>query len=273
MKDALYASPDRPRVVGKVDERGTTSSPASARSTPTRSFRRCGRASTRVGRPPRPEHRRRTALTVTSVTRSPFYCSGCPHNRSTTAVPDGALVGAGIGCHTMALLMDPDRVGDIAGITCMGNEGTQWIGMSHFVERAHLIQNLGDGTYFHSGQLAVTAAVAAGVNITYKLLYNGAVAMTGGQHPEGQRSVASVATTLLAPGCGAGADHHRRPRDYAQVGLPAGFEVWPRERLLEAQELLAKVPGVTVLIHDQACAAELRRARKRGLAPRPRDGS
>ena len=93
---------------------------------------------TRVADRLAPEQPLRTALTITSVTRSPFYCSGCPHNRSTTAVPDGALVGAGIGCHTMALLMDPDQVGDIAGITCMGNEGTQWIGMAPFVDRAHM---------------------------------------------------------------------------------------------------------------------------------------
>ena len=269
VKDTLYAMPDRPRVLGKVDEDGRDLIPGygalDADALVPALQARLARVADRLA----PQPPSRTSISVTSVARTPFYCSGCPHNRSTTAVPEGALVGAGIGCHTMTLLMDPERVGDIAGITCMGNEGTQWIGMAPFVERPHMIQNLGDGTYFHSGQLAVTAAVAAGVNITYKLLYNGAVAMTGGQHPEGQRSVASVATTLLSQGVRRVLITTDDVRDYKRVGLPRTVEVWPRERLLEAQVLLAAVPGVTVLIHDQACAAELRRARKRGRAPSP----
>ena len=145
--------------------------------------------------PAKPE-RTRIALTVN---RTPFYCSGCPHNIS-TRVPAGSLVGGGIGCHAMVAMMEPERVGDVAGLTAMGNEGAQWIGMAPFVDRPHIIQNLGDGTYFHSGSLAVRAAVAAGVNITYKLLYNGTVAMTGGQDPQGQLDVPGVVQALLLEG-------------------------------------------------------------------------
>ena len=126
--------------------------------------------------PPKREKR----LLPLSVDRSPYFCSGCPHNRS-TKVPDGALVGAGIGCHGMVLLMEEDKVGESAGITAMGGEGVQFIGMAPFVDREHFIQNLGDGTFFHPGQLAIQASIAAGVNTTYKLLYNGTVAMTGGR--------------------------------------------------------------------------------------------
>jgi indolepyruvate ferredoxin oxidoreductase len=203
------------------------------------------------------------------VVRKPFFCSGCPHNRS-TEVPKGSLVGAGIGCHTMALLMDKRRVGDIGGLGCMGNEGVQWIGMSPFVEREHFFQNLGDGTYFHSGQLAIQASIAAGVNVTYKLLYNGAVAMTGGQHPEGQLSVAAIAATLASQGVAAILITTDDVERHAGAVLPAGVEVWSRDRLIEAQERLARVSGTTVLIHDQACAAEARRARKRGRVATPR---
>lgn len=185
-------------------------------------------------------------------------------------MPEGSLVGAGIGCHTMALLMDPERVGDIGGLGCMGNEGIQWIGMSTFVSRKHFIQNLGDGTYFHSGQLAIQAAVAAGVNITYKILYNGAVSMTGGQHPEGQLPVRALAANLLNQGVAEVLVTTDEPTRYAADSVPAGVEVWGRERLIEAQERLARVPGTTVLIHDQECAAELRRARKRGRVTAPR---
>ena len=133
------------------------------------------------------------------MNRTPFFCSGCPHNIS-TRVPAGSLVGGGIGCHAMVAMMEPERVGDIAGLTAMGNEGAQWIGMAPFVDRPHIIQNLGDGTYFHSGSLAVRAAVAAGVNITFKLLYNGTVAMTGGQDPQGQLDVPGVVQALLIEG-------------------------------------------------------------------------
>jgi indolepyruvate ferredoxin oxidoreductase len=270
IKDALYAQCERPVVVGKHDEEGRPLVPSHGSLDADALIgvlRR--RIESRVGVQLVPEEFVSSrALPPLSVARTPFFCSGCPHNRS-TEVPDGALVGAGIGCHTMTLLMDPDRVGDIAGVACMGNEGTQWIGMSDFVERPHFIQNLGDGTYFHSGQLAVQAAVAAGVNVTYKLLYNGTVAMTGGQDPEGQLPVPDVARILLTQGVARVIVTTDDTERYATAGMPLEVEVWDRSRLLEAQKVLAEVPGTTVLLHDQGCAAEARRARKRGKIPTP----
>ena len=273
VKDALYSLPDRPVVVGKHDEAGQPLVPGwggldADAIAPLLRARLESHLSYRLA----PEPRRPIPVSVWAPgagQRSPFYCSGCPHNRSTQA-PDGTLVGAGIGCHTMTLLMDEERFGELTGLTCMGSEGTQWIGMADFVDHPHLIQNLGDGTFFHSGQLAVQAAVAAGVNITYKLLYNGTVAMTGGQDPTGGLEIPKVAETLLAQGVSRVLVTTEDPSRYAGTRLPAGVEVWDRDRLTEAQQALAEVAGVTVLIHDQACAAESRRARKRGLVETPR---
>ena len=271
VKDALYNEALRPRVTGKCDEHDAMLLPghgglsADDLLDPLRR-----RLSQRIGHrlvPPKPP-REMIALN-TKVARTPYFCSGCPHNRS-TRVPDGAAVGAGIGCHTMTLLMDSDGFGDMIGLTCMGQEGAQWIGMEPFVETPRIFQNIGDGTYFHSGQLAIQGAIAAGVDITYKLLWNRTVAMTGGQDPQGVIGVAEVCRVLLAQGVAQVLVTTDDVARYRVTDMPEGVEVWPRGRLIEAQELLAQVKGATVLIHDQQCAAEARRGRKRGTVAVPR---
>lgn len=276
VKDALYGSANQPRVVGKKHEDGRVLMrdhgilDAGAMVDGLRE-RISQKAADRLA-PPEPP-KRETQLIPLTVERSPYFCSGCPHNRS-TKVPDDALVGAGIGCHGMVLLMEEEKVGTSAGITAMGGEGAQWIGMSPFVDRRHFVQNLGDGTYFHSGQLAIQASVAAGVNTTYKLLYNGTVAMTGGQDAVGGTGVPAIATALLAHGVREVLITTDDVDSYRGVDLPSGpggeVQVWDRTRIMEAQQRLAAVDGVTVLIHDQACAAENRRKRKRGLIETPK---
>ncbi|GAA2810282.1 indolepyruvate ferredoxin oxidoreductase family protein [Kribbella solani] len=214
--------------------------------------------------------RQRLSLSLTPVAvRTPYYCSGCPHSSSTTEKTK-SLVGAGIGCHAMVLMMDSEQVGDIVGVTQMGGEGTHWLGMAPFVEADHLVQNLGDGTFHHSGSLAIRAAVASGRNITYRLLHNSAVAMTGGQQAVGRMTLRSMVDNLRSEGVRkiiVTSDDPRRTR--REAGRQVA--VWDRSRLAEAETLLAGVRGVTVLVHDQECATELRRRRKRGLAAAPRE--
>lgn len=204
-----------------------------------------------------------TALQV--PVRAPAFCSGCPHNTS-TRLPDGSMALAGIGCHTLALFL-PDR--PTMSPTQMGGEGANWIGAAPFVEEKHVFQNLGDGTYFHSGLLAIRAAVAAGVNVTYKILYNDAVAMTGGQPVDGELSVIDIARQVLAEGISGAQVVTDEPEKYQGVDLPAGVPVHHRDDLDAVQRDLREQAGVTVLIYDQTCATEKRRRRKRNRYPDP----
>ncbi len=267
-KDVLYGWPDRPRVVGKHDEEERALSPAIGEldsDTIARALaRRLGRKARIESVDARIQHldelkRRPRTLTLS---RTAFFCSGCPHNRS-TVVPAGAVAAAGIGCHGMAMGMDRG----IIGVTHLGGEGAQWVGIAPFTETPHMFQNIGDGTLFHSGKLAVDYAVAAGVNITYKILYNAAVAMTGGQAAAGAIGIPALTRQLQAEGVKKILITTDDPGKYK--GVPVAAEVWHRDRLIEAQSLLAATPGVTVLIHDQQCAAEKRRLRKRGRQAEP----
>ena len=271
VKDALYGSANQPRVLGKTRPDGQPLMPShgilDADAIVQGLFDRLSlRVRDRLVEP-RKKNKQRELIPL-DVTRSPYFCSGCPHN-SSTKVPEDSLIGAGIGCHTMVLLMDDDQVGNIAGVTAMGNEGMQWVGMEPFVERKHFIQNIGDGTYFHSGQLAIASAVAANSNITFKLLYNGTIAMTGGQDPKGGLGVIEITQIMLAQGVEQIIITTEDPSRYKETDFPKEVSVWTRERIIEAQESLAEVSGVTVLIHDQACAAQLRRTRKRGQSEKP----
>jgi indolepyruvate ferredoxin oxidoreductase len=195
--------------------------------------------------------------------RKPFFCSGCPHNTS-TRLPEGSRALAGIGCHYMASFSDPST--DLT--SHMGGEGLTWAGASPFTDEPHVFANLGDGTYNHSGSLAIRASIAMGSHITYKLLYNDAVAMTGGQHPESGFSVAQITRQLAAEGVARTVVVADEIERYAQVeGLAPGVEVKPRAELMAVQRMLRETPGVSVLIYDQTCATEKRRRRRRGLMP------
>ncbi len=201
--------------------------------------------------------------------RSPGYCSGCPHNRS-TVFPDGALVGGGVGCHGIMYFEARHQGMKSLAPTPMGAEGVPWIGLSPFVSEPHLIQNLGDGTLSHSGTLAIRASVAAGVNVTFKVLYNSAVAMTGGQDVTGLMDVPSLTRSLEAEGVTRIVVCAEDPTRYGSKARWAqGVEVLGRDRLPQVQEQLRNVAGVTVIIYDQRCAAEARRLRKRGLLSEP----
>jgi indolepyruvate ferredoxin oxidoreductase len=266
IREALYSSARHPLIVGKHDQHGAALVPLDGelgvgRILPVLHARLSRRIELASPSPAAAEE-------PLGVARSVYFCSGCPHNRS-TVVPEGSLASAGIGCHGMAALMP--RVADhLTGITQMGGEGAQWIGQALFSDVNHLFQNMGDGTYFHSGQLAVQACIAAGINITFKILYNGAVSMTGGQDIVGVIDVPALARKLAEEGVRriivCADDLSRYPRATA---WPEAVAVWHRDRLDEAQRVLRDVPGVTVLIYDQRCAAELRRLRKRHILPEP----
>jgi indolepyruvate ferredoxin oxidoreductase len=262
----------RPRVVGKFDENREWIMPSTGELTPAQIARVIAQRIGRFYTSARIEDRlkfleakeRQLATHAVTIARTPHYCSGCPHNTS-TKVPEGSRAVAGIGCHYMAVWMD--RATET--FTQMGGEGVPWIGQAPFTETQHIFANLGDGTYFHSGILAIRAAIASGVNITYKILYNDAVAMTGGQPVDGQLSVQQIAHQLAAEGVRRIVVVSDEPDKYGGTGFPTDVDIHHRDRLDEVQRDLREVQGVTILIYDQTCAAEKRRRRKRGKYPDP----
>jgi indolepyruvate ferredoxin oxidoreductase len=196
--------------------------------------------------------------------RLPYFCSGCPHN-SSTKVPEGSRAYAGIGCHFMVQWMDRETL----GFTHMGGEGANWIGEAPFSTRDHVFQNLGDGTYNHSGVMAIRAALANDTNITYKILYNDAVAMTGGQNHDGGLPAAQIVAELKAMGVANLAVVYDDKEDVDFDAFPKGIEIHERAALQAVQEKFAKIQGVSAIVYIQTCAAEKRRRRKRGTFPDP----
>ncbi|WP_280385168.1 indolepyruvate ferredoxin oxidoreductase family protein [Nocardia wallacei] len=264
LRDILYGTADAPRIVGKRDDANRPLFDHDGELTAGRiakPLRRALDGYIEMKRPlPQP-----LSLSVLPAKRAAYFCSGCPHNRS-TAVPEGSLAGGGIGCHTL-VTMSGREDSRVTGLTQMGGEGAQWIGQAPFTEVPHLFQNIGDGTYFHSGQLAVQACIAAGVNITFKLLYNDVVAMTGAQDAEGALAVPRLTHKLAVEGVRQIIICADEPKKYRRRDLAPGTRLWHRDRLDEAQRALREIPGVTVLIYDQHCAADARRQRKRGTLP------
>jgi indolepyruvate ferredoxin oxidoreductase len=274
IRDILYGRPGAPIVIGKKDEQGDELLASYAALDINdiaiaigRRLEERGGGSEALGerlkRIEAAQQRLRTTGDVSN--RTPYFCAGCPHSTS-TRIPEGARAYAGIGCHYMTQWMDRST----EGYTQMGGEGASWVGEAGFSTRDHVFQNLGDGTYNHSGSLALRFAAGSGVNITYKILFNDAVAMTGGQPHDGGLSVPKIAAQVAAEGVSRIAvvtdDPDKYPRN---TPWPFGTSIHHRSELIPVQQELAKVKGVTVMIYDQTCAAEKRRRRKRGTFPDP----
>ena len=274
LRELLYNQSRRPSVFGKRDASGEKLFPSPGELDAGMIALGLSKFLGPVARLPQPPEQRATDFPKTPGSRpgrgprTPSYCSGCPHNRSTLLL-EGQLAGGGIGCHGMAGLMREAGRG-IEFLFHMGSEGASWIGVAPFSGTKHLFQNLGDGTYFHSGRLAVQAAVAAGVDITFKVLYNDAVAMTGGQDAAGALPVPALTRELEAQGIRKIVVLSEDPGKYqGESSLAPSAEFRPREELEEVLEELEKVKGVSVMIYDQLCAAEKRRRRNRGTLPKP----
>ena len=273
----LYNMPAdrRPMVIGKADETGRIILPSEGELTPTGvAMVIAGRLMKHNGESPELKQRlarldakeKLLSAPPPKVARTPFFCSGCPHNTS-TRVPEGSRAMAGIGCHGMAVWM-PERRTSL--ISHMGGEGVTWVGQAPFTADKHMFQNLGDGTYYHSGLMAIRAAAAANVNITYKILFNDAVAMTGGQPHDGPLNVPEITKQVAAEGARRVVVVTDEPDKYGMnPGFAEGVTIRHRDDLDAVQRELREIPGLTVLVYDQTCAAEKRRRRKRGTFPDP----
>ncbi len=285
LKEQLYNWRDdmRPRVIGKFDEKGEWVRPhgdwllpAKGELTPAMIARVIAKRIERLDLHPRTMDKIRARVDWinakeaalekpgSGLVRQPYFCAGCPHNTS-TKLPDGSRATAGIGCHVMAIWMDRNT----SEFTHMGGEGVPWIGQAPFTDEKHIFANLGDGTYYHSGILAIRAAVAAEVNITYKILYNDAVAMTGGQPFDGPLSPGDIARQVAAEGVKRIIVVSDEPDKYPSGYYSSDIRVHHRDELDAVQRELREIPGCTVLLYDQTCAAEKRRRRKRGTFPDP----
>jgi indolepyruvate ferredoxin oxidoreductase len=273
VREELYGTPNQPVCIGKKDEQGNWLFPVKGALDPNdiaicigERLLRHGANEELAANVTRLKSAQRALSETTDVAqRIPYFCSGCPHNTS-TRVPEGSRAYAGIGCHYMAQWMDRKTL----GYTQMGGEGANWIGEAPFSNRGHVFQNLGDGTYNHSGYLAIRAAIASGVTMTYKILFNDAVAMTGGQANDGGLTVPQIAAQVAAEGACRVVVVTDEPWKYAKdIEWPRGLTVHHRDELDAIQRELATVSGVSVLIYDQTCAAEKRRRRKRGAFPDP----
>ncbi len=273
VREELYGTANQPVCIGKKDEHGNWLFPVKGALDPNdvaicigeRLLRYSANDELAANVAWLKTAQRALSETVDVAQRIPYFCSGCPHNTS-TRVPEGSRAYAGIGCHYMAQWMDRQTL----GYTQMGGEGANWIGEASFSSRDHVFQNLGDGTYNHSGYLAIRAAIASGVKMTYKILFNDAVAMTGGQRHEGGLNVYAIANQVAAEGVKKLVLVTDEPDKYPKsVKWPEGLTIHHRDDLDQIQRELAAIPGVTALIYDQTCAAEKRRRRKRGEFPDP----
>jgi indolepyruvate ferredoxin oxidoreductase len=272
LKDLLYGMADAPTMVGKRDEQGATLFQSNGALDPNTIAIAIGRRLLEQVDDPQlrarveaQERLRDRVLEKPAMDRTPYFCSGCPHSTG-TKVPEGSRAMAGIGCHYMAQWMDRNT----SGYTQMGGEGASWMGEAPFVKTKHIFQNIGDGTYFHSGYLALRAAVASGVTMTYKILYNDAVAMTGGQKHDGQLTVPQITKQVMAEGAKRVAVVTDEPEKYpADAGFAPGTTIHHRDDYDAVQREFREITGVSVIVYDQTCASEKRRRRKRGEYPDP----
>jgi indolepyruvate ferredoxin oxidoreductase len=271
VKEALYGMKNSPDIIGKQDDNGQLLLPSNGVLDPIIVGKAIVDKLIGSSKSEKLEHLlnslsigARSEANTPAPDRIPYFCSGCPHN-SSTKVPEGSIAYAGIGCHTMAIWMD--RATD--GPTHMGGEGINWIGQAPFSNRKHVFQNLGDGTYNHSGLLAIRAAVASNTNITYKILFNDAVAMTGGQSHEGDLSADEIIKELNAAGVKRVVGVFDEKEEFDLNHYQKLCEMVPRSELMRIQEELASTSGVTAIVYIQTCAAEKRRRRKKGLFPNP----